>query len=77
MKRRVRLPYPAQKYVYVYVLQSLKDFRTYVGVTGNFERRFELHNLGRVVSTKYRVPFRLLFKEEFVDSKDAKSRELW
>ena len=61
----------------VYILQSLKDNRTYVGCTDNFDRRFQQHNSGKVKSTKYRVPFKLLFKEGFENVKEAKNRELW
>jgi putative endonuclease len=62
---------------FVYILQSLKDNRTYVGYTNDFERRFKEHNLGRSKATRYRVPFKLLFKEEFTDMAEAKKRELW
>ena len=61
----------------VYILQSLKDNRTYIGYTNDFKRRFNQHNSGQVKSTKYRTPFKLLFKEEFEDRKEAKRRELW
>jgi len=61
----------------VYILQSPKDNKTYVGFTNSFERRFEQHNLGKSKSTKYRAPFRLLFKEEFESSTEAKKYELW
>ena len=62
---------------FVYVLQSLLDNRTYVGYTNNLERRFKEHNSGKSKSTKYRVPFKLLFKEEFSSSEEAMKRELW
>jgi len=61
----------------VYILQSLKDNKTYVGYTDNFDRRFKEHNSGKSKSTKYRVPFKLLFKEEFKTSNEAKKKELW
>ena len=61
----------------VYIIQSLKDQRTYVGYTDNFDRRFKQHNSGLVKSTKHRIPFKLLFKEEFNTSLEAKKRELW
>ncbi|MCL5095389.1 MAG: GIY-YIG nuclease family protein [Patescibacteria group bacterium] len=61
----------------VYVLQSLKDNKTYVGYTDNFERRFKQHNSGKSKSTKNRAPFKLLFEEEFENSVEAKKRELW
>ena len=62
---------------FVYILQSLKDNKTYVGYTDNFERRFHQHNSGLVKSTSHGYPFKLLFKEEFVESSEAKRRELW
>jgi putative endonuclease len=61
----------------VYILQSLKDNKTYVGYTNNFERRFDQHNSGKSKSTKYRAPFKLLINEEFENSVEAKKRELW
>jgi putative endonuclease len=61
----------------VYILQSLKDKRTYVGYTNDFERRFQEHNSGQSKATSYRTPFKLLFKEEFENITEAKKRELW
>lgn len=61
----------------VYILQSLKDSKTYVGYTNNFEVRFKQHNSGQSKSTKHRAPFKLLFKEEFDNSNEAKKREIW
>jgi putative endonuclease len=62
---------------FVYILQSLKDLRTYVGFTDNFERRFKQHNSGKVKSTKHRIPFKLLFHERFSAYSEAKRREAW
>jgi putative endonuclease len=62
---------------YVYVLQSLKDGRTYIGSTDNVERRFHEHNSGRAKSTRHRAPFKMLFVEEFETSPLAKKREMW
>lgn len=56
----------------VYILQSLKDHRTYIGSTDSLERRFKQHNSGKSKSTKYRAPFKLLFKEEFESGNEAK-----
>ncbi|OGE08326.1 hypothetical protein A3A60_03970 [Candidatus Curtissbacteria bacterium RIFCSPLOWO2_01_FULL_42_26] len=58
-----------------YVLQSLKDNRTYVGSTNDFEKRLALHNSGRVTSTKHRIPFKIIFTEEFETIQEAKKRE--
>ena len=61
----------------VYILKSLKDNRTYVGSTNNFERRLAEHNAGRVTSTKHRVPFKILLTEEYETSHEAKKKELY
>lgn len=61
----------------VYVLRSIKDKRTYVGSTDNFQRRLHQHNSGKVTSTKHRAPFQVLFTEEFEILEEARKRELW
>ncbi|MDO8621360.1 MAG: GIY-YIG nuclease family protein [Candidatus Levybacteria bacterium] len=62
---------------YIYILQSSKDGRTYVGYTNNINSRLKLHNSGRVKATKYRAPLKLLFSEEFQAEWEAKKRESW
>ena len=62
---------------YVYILQSFKDKKTYIGSTNNLERRLQEHNAGKVRSTQHRRPFQLLFMEERPSAQDAKQRELW
>ena len=44
---------------FVYILQSLKDLRTYTGYSDNVERRLKQHNSGQVLSTKNRIPFKI------------------
>jgi putative endonuclease len=61
----------------VYVLQSLSDGRTYIGSTNNVNRRIKQHNLGQVKSTKHRVPFKILFTEDFATLSEARKRETW
>lgn len=61
----------------VYILQSLKDKKTYTGYTNNLENRLEYHNSGRVKATKNRRPLEVLFAESFETVKEAKARELW
>ena len=62
---------------HVYILQSLKDKRTYVGYTQNVEERLREHNSGQNVSTKHRKPFRIIHSEKFTTAKEAKQRELY
>jgi len=61
----------------VYILQSQKDKRTYVGSTNNISRRLREHNQGRVKSTKSRLPLLVLFTEHFKTIQEARKREKW
>ena len=62
---------------YVYILKSEKDNRLYVGKTKDLRRRFSEHNSGKVISTKNRRPFELLFYEAFKNKTDAGKDELF
>jgi len=50
---------------FVYLLKSLKDNKKYIGSTNNLKRRIEEHNLGKVLSTRYRKPFICLGYQTF------------
>lgn len=60
---------------YVYILLSEKDGNLYVGYTPDLKRRFERHNKGQVIATKYRRPLKLIYYESYLKSIDAKRRE--
>jgi putative endonuclease len=60
---------------YVYVISSLERKYIYVGLTGNFERRFVEHNNGENRSTKAYKPFKLILKEEYKTRPEARQRE--
>jgi putative endonuclease len=60
---------------YIYVLRSLIDKQLYTGYTDNLRNRFNLHNKGRVPSTKHRGPFELLYYEACINQQDATARE--
>ena len=60
---------------YTYVLRSKKDRRLYTGATNDLRKRFSQHNEGKNVSTKGRVPFRLVYYEACLDKYDAIDRE--
>jgi len=62
-------------FFYVYVLESLKDGNRYIGYTVNMKRRIEEHNKGLTFSTKFRLPFKLIYFEGCLDKNDAKRRE--
>lgn len=60
---------------FLYILQSLKDKKLYIGTSNNINRRLKEHNEGLSKSTKYRRPFVLVYKEEFVTRSEAMKRE--
>ena len=57
---------------HVYILKSLKDQKLYTGSTNNLERRLEEHHSGKVKSTKFRRPLKLIFCKEFETINDAR-----
>ena len=60
---------------YVYILQSMKDSRYYIGSSADVDARLRYHNAGRQRSTKNRVPFILVYKEICNNKKAALRRE--
>ncbi len=60
---------------YLYVLQSQKDKKLYMGYTANLEQRIKDHQSGSVSSTKLRRPFDLVYIEGYKSEKDALHRE--
>ncbi len=64
-------------YFYVYVLQSLKNKKLYIGYTKNLRNRLKKHNNGKNLATKPFKPYKLIFYEAFSSMKDAKDREIY
>ncbi|KKP47609.1 MAG: hypothetical protein UR39_C0003G0012 [Candidatus Woesebacteria bacterium GW2011_GWA1_33_30] len=60
---------------YTYILKSLKDSKLYIGSTKDLKARFLLHNNGKVFSTKYRRPLKLVYYEAYFAEYDARHRE--
>ena len=61
---------------YVYALLSLKDSNwLYIGFSSDLRKRFQEHNLGKVKSTKFYVPLKLMYYEAYNFEKDARIRE--
>jgi len=61
---------------YLYILQSEKTGRYYVGSTGDLLDRLRRHNSGYSKATKAGVPWKLVYTEEFATKSDAYRREL-
>lgn len=62
-------------FFYVYVLESLGDSKRYIGYTNNLKKRIKEHEGGRSLSTKSRLPIKLIYFEGCLDETDAKRRE--
>jgi len=60
---------------YIYVLQSIKDNKLYIGSTSNLKNRFKEHNEGKVKSTSYRRPLELIYYEAYKEEEIARKRE--
>lgn len=60
---------------YVYLMRSKKDSMLYTGSTNDLRKRFTMHNKGMIHSTRFRVPFELLYYEAYKDESDARNRE--
>ncbi len=60
---------------YTYILQSKKDGKLYTGSTKNLKLRFEQHTNGKVESTKYRRPLKLIYYEASIKEDDSRRRE--
>lgn len=62
---------------YVYILHSVKDLGLYIGYTTDLRNRYLKHCKGLVVSTKHRRPLKLIYYEAYLNSSDAKKREIF
>jgi putative endonuclease len=61
----------------VYVLQSLRNGRFYIGSTNNIERRLQEHNQGKSKYTKLTAPFSLIYQEQYFTASEARKREYY
>ncbi|MHA1753091.1 MAG: GIY-YIG nuclease family protein [Candidatus Helarchaeota archaeon] len=59
----------------VYILKSKTDGSFYIGYTSNIKKRLEEHNSGRSYYTRRKIPWDLVYKEEFKTKKEAIMRE--
>jgi putative endonuclease len=60
---------------YLYILQSKKDNKLYVGYTDNLRRRLAEHTSGKNISTRSRLPLNLVYYEAYTSQADAIARE--
>ncbi len=62
-------------FYYIYILRSKKDKNIYTGYTQNLKQRVKEHNKGKVIATKNRRPFELIYYEAYLNQQDATNRE--
>ena len=62
---------------FTYILKSSVDQCHYYGHTKNLDERLEVHNKGRVRSTKGKRPWKVHYFESFDTKSEAYRRELY
>ncbi len=60
---------------YVYILRSDKDDSFYIGQTNDVNKRLNFHNLGLSRYTSRKLPWKLVYIEEYKTRKEALKRE--
>lgn len=60
---------------FVYILKSDKNGDIYIGSTDNVEKRLNQHNSGKVKSTKFYQPWKLLEYREYRTRSEAVRQE--
>lgn len=68
-------PVKDSKFIYVYIIRSLKTGLLYTGSTVDLRKRFKEHNSNLSTYTKNRGPFELIYYEASRNSSDARVRE--
>jgi len=61
---------------FVYVLQSQKDWTTYIGSTKELEKRLKDHNQGKTKSIKHKIPLSMVYYEAYLTKRMARKREI-
>ena len=59
----------------LYILESQKNGRYYIGSTNNLARRILEHNSGKTKSLQYLRPLKVVFQKEFINELEARKIE--
>ena len=60
---------------WVYILESIKTKKYYIGCTNNYQRRILEHNAGKVPSTRWLRPLRIALVHEYPSLSKARKIE--
>lgn len=60
---------------YTYIL-LLTNGKYYTGITNNLERRLSEHNNNKSISTRYRTPVKLIYKNSHTSRTSARNEEV-
>ena len=60
---------------YIYILQSLRDKKYYIGETADVPEMLLFHSAGKQRSTKNRIPFIIILTGQLKTRKEALQRE--
>ena len=60
---------------FVYMLKSKNHNWYYVGSTKDVNKRLKEHNRGQVRSTKFRLPYDVIYSEKFDTALEARQQE--
>ena len=61
--------------MFVYILASKRYRKTYAGITDDLGRRLNEHNAGKETYTKRYKPWKVIYKENVDNRKEARKRE--
>ena len=62
-------------YVYVLKSQKYKQLKIYIGITADLKSRVAQHNNKETISTRFGIPWKLVYYEAFLHKNDAIRRE--
>ena len=55
----------------------MKNEKYYVGISEDVFRRLKEHNAGKLKTTAINKPYKIVFKKEYDDYKNARKHEVW
>jgi len=60
---------------YFYILHSINTGRYYIGSCEDIHKRLLRHNKGLVISTKFYLPWKIVYTEKYNTLSEARKRE--